>query len=150
MKKFTWAHGVVVALLSFMCFILYLIFIFSSGQQNSDLVTENYYEDELGYQKVIDAKNNVETLEKKPFFAQLPYGVRLVFPEEAIQPNEKIHFELYHTSDQNKDKKGDMVLDNSRTLLLPKSLFALGSYTLKIRWNNAGKDYQIDYNLQWK
>ena len=60
--KFTWGHGIVVALGLFISFILYLIFVFPIGKQNSELVTENYYEDELSYQKVIDAKNNAETL----------------------------------------------------------------------------------------
>jgi hypothetical protein len=59
--KFTWGHGIVVALGLFISFILYLIFIFPIGKQNSELVTENYYEDELSYQKVIDAKKTKQS-----------------------------------------------------------------------------------------
>ena len=68
--KFTWGHGIVVALGLFISFILYLIFVFPIGKQNSELVTENYYEDELSYQKVIDAKNNAETLASIRFIKQ--------------------------------------------------------------------------------
>ena len=56
MKKFTWGHGIALALACFIGFILYLIFIFPIGKQTSDLVSDNYYQDELEYQKVIDAK----------------------------------------------------------------------------------------------
>ena len=104
MKKFTWGHGIALALLSFIGFILYLIFIFPIGKQDSELVSENYYEDELDYQKVIDAKKNAETLSQKPFFAQLPYGIRIAFPEEIIDANTQVHFELYSTNDKTKDK----------------------------------------------
>ena len=70
MKKFTWGHGIAIALGSFICFILYLILIFPIGKQNSELVTESYYEDELAYQKVIDAKANADNQKTKPFFAR--------------------------------------------------------------------------------
>mgnify|MGYP000485157236 CR=1 FL=1 len=150
MKKFTWGHGIALALLLFVGFILYLIFIFPIGKQNSELVTENYYEDELEYQKVIDAKKNAETLPQKPLFAQLPYGIRIAFPEELIDANTKVHFELYSTNDKTKDKKGDTSLDSNHTFIVPKELLSLGSYTLKVRWNKSGKDYQVDYDVQWK
>lgn len=61
MKKFTWGHGIAIALGSFMLFILGIIFfgaqmLFPDGNDNSDLVSDNYYENELAYQEVIDAK----------------------------------------------------------------------------------------------
>ena len=66
---------------------MYLIFVFPIGKQNSELVTENYYEDELSYQKVIDAKNNAATLTAKPQYAQLPYGIRIAFPKDINNEN---------------------------------------------------------------
>ncbi len=150
MKKFTWGHGIALALLSFIGFILYLIFIFPIGKQDSELVSENYYEDELDYQKVIDAKKNAEALSQKPFFAQLPYGIRIAFPEEIIDANTQVHFELYSTNDKTKDKKGETSLDTNNSFLVPKELLTLGSYTLKVRWIKGGKDYQVDYDVQWK
>lgn len=150
MKNFTWGHGMVLALLSFIGFILYLIFIFPIGQQSSELVTENYYEDELDYQKVIDSKKNADDLAKKPLFAQLPYGVRIAFPEEIIEANMAVQYELYSTNDRNRDKTGTAVLNSSRSFLIPKEAFTTGSYTLKLRWTKNSKPYQVDYNLIWK
>lgn len=150
MKKFTWGHGMVLALLSFILFILYLIFIFPIGQQNSELVTEDYYEEELEYQKVIDAKKNADALPKKPLFAQLPYGVRIAFPEEIMEANMQVQYQLYSTHDRNKDRTGTTVLDSSRSFLIPKAAFSTGSYTLKLRWTLGNKPYQVDYNLVWK
>ena len=41
-------------------FILFLIFVFSHGMKNSELISDNYYQDELTYQDVIDAKTNAD------------------------------------------------------------------------------------------
>ena len=68
MKKFTWGHGVVIALLVFMAFILSMLFLFPNGQKNSEMVTDNYYEEELKYQDVIDAKKRADNLEEKPVY----------------------------------------------------------------------------------
>lgn len=150
MKKFTWGHGIALALASFIGFILYLIFIFPIGKQNSDLVTENYYEDELEYQKVIDAKNNANSLAQKPFFAQLPYGIRIAFSKETIDAGQQVHFELYSTNNKEKDKKQNITIDSNNSFLIPKEMLSTGSYTLKVRWKKNNIDYQVDYDIIWK
>lgn len=150
MKKFTWGHGIVLALALFISFILYLIFIFPIGKQNSELVTENYYEDELQYQKVIDAKNAAASLPQKPYFAQLPYGIRIAFPKEINNQNSKIKFLLYRTNDKTQDKSGNIILDENNSFLISKDLMIPGSYTLKIMWATENKDYQVDYDVEWK
>lgn len=150
MKKFTWGHGIALALACFICFILYLIFVFPIGKQTSDLVSDNYYQDELEYQKVIDAKKNAEQLPQKPYFAQLPYGVRIAFPKEIADARQPIHYELYSTNDKNKDKKQNVNLDSNNSFLVPKEMLSTGSYTLKVKWKKSNQDYQVDYELVWK
>lgn len=48
-SKFTWGHGMVLALAGFIAFILGMIFFYTRGYQTSEMVSENYYEDELIY-----------------------------------------------------------------------------------------------------
>ncbi|MBO4233734.1 nitrogen fixation protein FixH [Riemerella anatipestifer] len=148
--KFTWAHGVVAALGSFILFILYLIFVFSHGQQNSELVSDNYYEDELAYQSVIDAKKNASTIENAPKYQQTPHGISIVFPSENNNQNTKIKFVLYRIDDQKLDVKKDMTLDANNSFLIPKKVLVPGGYILKLMWKKDNKDYQIDYDLVWK
>ena len=128
---------------------MYLIFIFPIGKQNSELVTENYYEDELSYQKVIDAKNNAETLATKPQYAQLPYGIRVAFPKDINNENAKIEYYLYRTNDKTQDKTGSVQLDADNSFLIPKNFMIPGSYTLKVLWTKDKKDYQVDYDVEW-
>lgn len=148
--KFNWGHGVALALGIFIAFILYLIFIFPIGKQNSELVTENYYEDELAYQKVIDAKKNADQLAQKPQFVQNIDGIKITFPQEILNANSKIEYYLYRTNDKTKDKFGSVLLDQSNSFLIPKKSFELGNYTLKIKWNKDSINYQVDYDVVWK
>ncbi|WP_226063409.1 FixH family protein [Kaistella polysaccharea] len=148
-KKFTWGHGVAVALGSFIAFILFMIFIFSNGQQNSELVSDNYYEDELVYQQVIDAKKNAEQLTEKPTFKQIPAGIKILFPTAVLPETRKVDFELFRTDDANLDVKKELALDASNALLIPKQVISKGSYTLKIKWLQNKKPYQVDYDVLW-
>ena len=80
--KISWGHGVVIALGAFILFILGMIFLFPIGKQNSELITENYYEEELKYQEVIDAKNSADNLTEKPTVALEKQGITIIFPKE--------------------------------------------------------------------
>jgi hypothetical protein len=64
MKKFTWGHGIALALGCFIGFIFYISFFIFPNGNNSELVSDNYYQDELEYQKVIDAKKCRPTVSK--------------------------------------------------------------------------------------
>ncbi len=71
MKNFSWGHGVVIALAAFIIFILSMLFLFPNGQKNSEMVTDNYYEEELQYQDVIDAKKEQMDYRKNLYTARI-------------------------------------------------------------------------------
>jgi hypothetical protein len=148
-KKFNWGHGVVLALASFITFIVLMILIFPHGQQNAEVVSDHYYEDELAYQDVINAKNNADLLIAKPSFSQNISGITLTFPE-TIQPNDrKVSFILFRTNDANLDVKKDLQLSADHFFTIPAKILAVGSYTLKVKWTVDKKPYQVDYDVQW-
>ncbi|WP_018674679.1 FixH family protein [Riemerella columbina] len=147
--KFSWGHGVVVALASFIIFILYLIFVFSHGQQNSELVSDDYYEEELGYQKVIDAKNNAATLEQIPEYKLNTNGIKISFPKDINNQNSKVRFILYRVDDQRLDIKKDIQLNADNTFLIPSKVLVKGAYILKLMWTKDNKNYQVDYEVLW-
>jgi len=151
-NKFTWGHGVILALGGFIVFILGMIFLYSKGYQNSEMVSENYYEDELAYQKVIDAKNTADKLTEKPIFIQNTEGIKIVFPNRFNNKNSKFKFYLFRTEDSKLDIRREVELDRENSFTIPASAGILrdGSYTLKISWiENNSTEYQIDYNLLW-
>ena len=151
-SKFTWGHGMVLALAGFIAFILGMIFFYTRGYQTSEMVSENYYEDELIYQDVIDAKTAAASLVEKPVYTQNADGIRITFPKQFTNANSKFKFFLFRTEDSNLDIKKETELDSNNSIFIPAKAGILkdGSYTLKLNWKeNSGKAYQIDYNLIW-
>lgn len=150
MKNFTWGHGIVLALASFMIFILSMLFLFPNGQKNSEMVTDHYYEEELEYQSVIDAKKRADSLVEKPAFFQDATGMRIKFPKEYSTAASDINFVLNRSDDQNLDIKKAIQLDANQSFLIPANVLVKGNYTLRLNWNIAKKDYRLDYDVIWK
>ena len=148
-KKFSWGHGIVIALGSFIAFILFMIFLFPNGQQNSEMITENYYEEELAYQKIIDAKNNADLLPEKPKYYQDPSGIKVIFPEDINNGNSKFTIDLHRADDQKLDVKREIKLDGKNTLFIPANILVKGNYVLRTMWTTNNKNFQIDYDLVW-
>ncbi len=118
--------------------------------QNAEVISENYYEDELVYQDVIDAKHNADLLIAKPAYEQNIHGITVTFPEE-IKPNDgKVNFVLFRTNDANLDVKKDVVISANHSFTIPVKILAEGSYTLKVKWTTDKKHYQVDYDVLWK
>ncbi len=149
MKKLHWGHGLAIALGCFILFILFLIFIFPIGKQNADMISNNYYEEELEYQKIIDAKDNAAKLEQLPAYKATSEGMLITFPENIKTDENKVNFILFRTDDSNLDVKKEIVLQHN-LFLIPKKVISKGSYTLKLKWTQNKKPYQIDYDIQWK
>lgn len=148
--KISWGHGVIIALGAFIVFILGMIFFFPMGQQNSELITENYYEEELLYQDVIDAKKRAEQLAEKPKLEIKNEGLFLSFPKDINNSNSKFDFYLYRSSDQNLDVKKEFALDANNNYSIPNKILVKGGYILKVMWTKEKHKYQIDYDIEWK
>ncbi|SDJ73076.1 FixH family protein [Chryseobacterium jejuense] len=150
MKNFSWGHGVVIALAAFIIFILSMMFLFPNGQKNSEMVTDNYYEEELQYQDVIDSKKRADELQEKPVFSQDTNGIKITFPKDNTHSNTTVKFVLNRTDDQNLDIKKSVDLDANHTFIIPAQVLKMGNYTLRLSWTKDKTDYRMDYDVIWK
>ena len=61
--KFNWGTGIVLAFIGFISFILYFVITMSTNKKyDHDLVTDDYYKQELEYQSDINKEKNAKTL----------------------------------------------------------------------------------------
>ena len=127
-----------------------MVFGFTHGQQTSELVSNNYYEDELQYQEVIDGKNNAQQLTEIPKYRESEKGINITFVETELPTDKKVRFELYRTDDANLDIKKELTLDSENSFLIPIKVISKGPYTLKLKWSKVDKPYQVDYDVLWK
>lgn len=149
MKNLNWGHGLMIALGGFIVFILFLILVFPMGKQNAEMISNDYYEEELKYQDVIDAKQNVAQLKEIPTYKATKNGMEISFPESIKVDNNDANFFLFRTEDSNLDIKKDVKLQNNK-FVIPAKVVSKGSYTLKIKWSENTKPYQVDYDILWK
>ncbi len=112
----------------------------ASSRQKIDLVSKDYYKDEIEYQRVIDAGKNQSAL-------SVPLVIRanesLINVEFPIEFKDKIlNGEIYFYSPVNDkwDRKMTLVADNN-SMAIDRSKLQKTRYTMKINWEAEGKKY---------
>ena len=139
--KINWGTGIVLAFIGFISFILFFVVRMSMDHKaNHDLVTENYYRAELGYQNEIDAENNAHAKEVDLKLETTDKGLKLVFPKNLDIENIKGTVSLYRPS--NKHLDFDLPVSLSKDyLLIPDNRLLDGRWDIKVFWEYKGEVY---------
>ena len=141
--KFTWAHGLMIALGSFMIFILSLIFF--SGNMG-EMVEENYYEKTVHYQDDIDAAQRVKTLDKKPEIIEQANGFLIRFYDQP----ESGEIWFLRSNNSEEDIKQSLKLNSRNEQLVHAEDLNAGEYEVSIRWKQNGQNYLLKQTVNWK
>ncbi|WP_185856376.1 FixH family protein [Blattabacterium cuenoti] len=143
--KFSWETGIVLSLFIFIIFIIYTAFFFPHVE--SQLVSDKYYEEEIKYQEIINAKKNASRLPQKIKISILSSGIQIVFPK--ILENGHGYFTLFRSSSKDLDVSRSFKIrkDSEKTLFIPKKFLKIGYYKLIIQWKSNGKKYFFEKNL---
>jgi hypothetical protein len=142
--KLNWGHGISIALGAFA--ILMLGFLYNSFQFNHDMVSENYYQEELVYQDKIDQKSNAKKDGKNIVVREVDGQVVVQFELTDTAVSEGT-LKFMRPSDQSLDLELPIALNTEAQQSIPKSLFQRGSYTLKASWKVNSTDYYFVKNI---
>ena len=147
--KINWGTAIVIAFVAFISFILFFVVRMSMDDSaNHDLVTEEYYRAELGYQKEIDAETNARNISGKITIKKIPEGLLIVFPEGIDNENIEGNVSLYRPSNKHLDFDLPLSLSNSH-LLIPDKRLLDGRWDIKISWERQGKEYLYKESLTY-
>ncbi|WP_339656572.1 FixH family protein [uncultured Maribacter sp.] len=139
--KINWGTGIVIAFVAFISFILFFVIrMTTSHNANHDLVTEEYYKAELGFQKEINAEQNALNSIKQIQLKKVPDGLLIVFPEKYNNTNVSGTVHLYRPSNKRLDFDLPIVLSDSH-LLIPDKHLLDGRWDIKIFWKHQGKEF---------
>ena len=138
MKQLNWGWGITITFSLFVCFMGYLVIM--AFRQDFDLVNEDYYTEELQYQKHIDRENNSGLLGENISCAVVNNEVVLKFPRTTNSGKVKGEVFFFRPSDKKKDIKQALHL-NQGEQRFPLSLFSSGLYKVKVTWESTGIDY---------
>ncbi|HEX6848760.1 MAG TPA: FixH family protein [Chitinophagaceae bacterium] len=142
--KLSWGYKIAFVYIGFVVFIGILVF--KASNQKFDLVTKDYYEQELEYQQVIDHAANTSRLSTKVRIEKKEGELRINFPDEMKNRKKLVDFYLYHAADAKKDFRKSFQLDeNELTQALPAGMN--GMYELKLSWEAEGVKYYFEQKL---
>ncbi|SHI29754.1 FixH family protein [Algibacter luteus] len=147
--KISWGTGIVLAFIGFISFIMYFIVTMNiDDKYNHDLVSDDYYGDELIYQKDIDKLQNSETLESNIGYEKTAEGLLIKFPETLDYNEIKGTLFLYRPSNKQLDFDTAISLSNSN-LLIPDKRLVDGRWNIKIDWQYKGKSYLYKESINY-
>lgn len=147
--KINWGTGIVLAFIGFISFIMYFIITMNVDKKyDHDLVTEDYYAEELAYQEDIDKLKNSNELTENVSFKKSDEGLLISFPKN-IDFN-KISGKVFLYRPSNKHLDFDTAISLSKPyLLIPDKRLVDGRWNIKIDWQYKGKSYLLKESINY-
>jgi len=140
-----WGNKILLVFLVFATGIFYLVY--RSMHVNYELVSKEYYKDEIRYQEIIDASKRADELSKKIEINQMGNVIAVQLPDEM--KNEKVAGVMwfYCAADEKKDRRIAMQLDEHGAQEIAKEKFLPGSYVVKFDWTSKSTRYYAEEPL---
>jgi len=137
--KLNWGFGIALFYITFMVVMLY--FVFKSTTYDNSLVVDNYYEQDLKYQKQYDKIINTQKLEEQ---VTIQYNssarqVELSFP--ATMKESVGIVQLYCPSAKTKDVFKALKLDQNGQMVIKTNNLSTGRWKVKIDWQHGELPY---------
>jgi hypothetical protein len=137
----SWGWKIVVVYSLFVIMTLSMVFYFMG--QEVDLVSEDYYKQEIEYQDQMDKIANAKLLKQAVEFEYSAASrmVKINFPADHIEKGLKGNIHFYRPSNAAEDKNFQIVTGNEGEQQIGVGSLSKGFWKVKISWTCAGKDY---------
>jgi nitrogen fixation protein FixH len=139
-----WPLGVTLTLVFFFFGTIGLIVM--ACMQRVDLVSNNYYEEEIRYQKQIDRVEREQHLESQATAAYDPATRRVTIslPLHPTPGQVQGHIQFYRPSDADVDENYELKPDADGAQIIDASRLEQGLWRVKVSWSASGQDYYFD------
>ena len=142
--KISWGHKIIFIYTVFVLGILTMVFL--SAKENRDLVSENYYAEEIAYQQVIDQSSKTAALSAPVELIVAPSQLIILLPKEFYGWLADGEWTLYYAADKARDLTGNIHTQNAKHAIdLPTD--ATGQYLFKMHWKVDNKEYYYEKNI---
>jgi len=141
--KINWGTAMVIAMVLFMVFILQFVYkAMAVDKYEHELVSEDYYKDELYYQQEIDKMNNASKLENNISVQATNEGFLIEFPGDMDLA--KITGTAYFQRPSNKDLDFQQdILPSDSKILINHTNLVEGKWKIKIDWKYNDEEYLL-------
>ena len=135
----SWGIRITILYSGFVVMILFLVF--RTMNEKVDLVTPDYYRDELKFQEQIDRQSESAALNEQPGISITEKNLVVKFPGTVAAENISGTIKFYRPSDAAKDFTVNIQADDSGTQFVSPEKFVSGNYQAQLKWSAGGKNY---------
>jgi len=137
-----WGKGIVIGMVSFMSFIVFMVV--SMMRQSADLVSEDYYQQELNYNAHYAAEQVYQQTTEKIEVSITGTALQLRLPQ--VYTADSLHIELKRPNNEQLDLS--FQLAGQTQISLPVSLMEKGNYDLSIKGRANNADFLFQQAIQ--
>ena len=134
-----WGHKRTIVIIVFLIVMLGMVLYVS--MQRNEMIDDNYYQNEMEYQQIIDAKQNLLNVSTNNLVNQTFLEVVITLPPGTFEKLESGNIELLRKDSKGKDVQLTIVPNGSNRRTIPKTSLLKGMYKSRIKWKNDGKAF---------
>lgn len=142
-----WGYKLMIGFIAFVLFIGYLAY--KSINTKYELVSKDYYKDELRYQEKIDGKANAAKISAVNFL-QSDTTFTVVMPTEQKGKNLTGELWFYCPINEGYDKRIVLLVDSFNQQIISKTQLHKTNYTLKFSWKQDSTNYYLEKEISIK
>jgi hypothetical protein len=131
-----WGKGILLTIIGFVALIMTMVVI-SVRMDGIELVTENYYEEEIKFQDRIDNTNAVLELDREV----ITYNAQSKRIELDLPNGTLGSLELFRPSDSKLDQKISIQVSHSGITEIPVAQLKSGYWKVQLKWSENGVDH---------
>lgn len=113
-------------------------------KQDVNIISEDYYQQEIAYEDQITRIKNTNSLPIKPTLTLNKSYVEIVFPQKTTPKGTVLFF---RPSDGSQDRRLPISLGVNGTQQIDFSTQQHGKWIAKLLWSDGGKEYYQEFNL---
>jgi regulatory protein YycI of two-component signal transduction system YycFG len=137
-----WGKGITLFIIAFIATMLFMVYI--AFKQSNEMIEDNYYDREVKYQEIIDAKKNLEPLMNQFILADSSQFIWLQLPAAASRDIKNGQLRMIKMDRASADNT--LKISQAETKI-DKSAFLKGTYHIKLNWDSDGKTYFYEGDL---
>jgi hypothetical protein len=141
-----WPYGILLTFVLFISGTAGLIVL--AATQKTDLVSNNYYEQEIKYQTRIDSLARAKQLDHPASVACDPSGKHILISLSSFEKDKTTGtIQLYRPSAAGMDRQLKLEPDANGVQTLDASGLQKGLWKVRVSWNVNGQDYFLDEKI---
>lgn len=134
-----WGHKLAIVYIAFALFMFFLVY--KSTKSDFQLVTKDYYKDELAYQQVIDGTNRANELSTFLTIEQVQDKIIIRLPSEMKGKKTEGEIWFYCINNNKNDQRLKLAVNEEGKQVIEAGILNPANYKVKINWKADNLNY---------